>query len=88
MQAQKALLRHLQKTFKASSHHCDNISVKINESRKSVETLINIQEQYVCCKKVDFSNSPYKEFPSLKDDLMYKLILASEEELQKLKSVM
>ena len=88
MQAQKAVLRHLQKTFKVTSQLCSVTTEKVEESKRGLASLSNIEEQYVCCKKVDFSKTPYKEFPRLKDDLLYKLVTSLEEEIVKLSKTM
>ncbi|XP_062890036.1 AFG2-interacting ribosome maturation factor [Mobula hypostoma] len=49
-----------------------------------LSSLSNLAEQLQACNKVDFRNTPFREFPDLKHRLKYKLTQAVEINLEKL----
>ncbi|XP_013382683.1 uncharacterized protein C1orf109 [Lingula anatina] len=74
MQAELAICRQLQKTFKTIQEQSEQWKLTLETCQKDMTSLENLAEQYQCCAKVDLLQTPLAQsFPDIKEKLLYKL---------------
>ena len=75
----------LQKTFTVLQQ-CVQVWKDACDESSSIQSIINLTEQYQCCSNVETYNLPYNEqFPDIKDKLLYKIALEIHKHLCVLK---
>ncbi|CAH1780017.1 unnamed protein product [Owenia fusiformis] len=84
MQAESAILRQLQKSFKIVKHQYEKYNKDIEETRQYVESIVNLSEQLIAIKDVEMDSTPLEKFPDVKDKLSGKLMMSIEHLIEKL----
>ncbi len=72
-QAEMALLRQLQKSFTVALQDGKRIHEILQIELATVNSLLNLAEQYQCCQRVDIKDTALCNFPELQSLLLFKI---------------